>query len=116
MDNPEKVASVLARMLPHHISWLKSRPHRTMGWLAEMLRCGFDIHHLDGNHDNNEPGNLVLIEHTDHIRLHNGGAYTLGRLTPSGRRRKRRKRVEAAIAAREAACRLWNERRLKHAV
>ena len=35
-----------------------------------MLKAGFDIHHIDGNHSNNAPANLVLIEHKDHMRLH----------------------------------------------
>jgi hypothetical protein len=28
------------------------------------------VHHIDGNHSNDEPANLVLIEGTDHLRLH----------------------------------------------
>lgn len=43
-----------------------------------MLKAGFDIHHMDGDHDNNDPANLVLIEHTDHMRLH--GMTGLGRV------------------------------------
>jgi len=41
-----------------------------MDWLRFVLKAGFDIHHLDGDHDNNVPENLVLIEHVDHMRLH----------------------------------------------
>lgn len=37
-----------------------------------MLADGFDIHHVDMNHENNERGNIVLIESTDHKTLHGG--------------------------------------------
>lgn len=64
----------------YHYSWLAAHPHRTAEWLKDKLREGFDIHHLDNNHSNNEPDNLILIEHTDHMFLHARGR-TLGRLT-----------------------------------
>ena len=67
-------------MQEYHLVWLEAHPHRAKEWLEERLREGFDVHHLDGNHSNNEPGNLVLIEHTDHMMLH--GGRTLGRLKP----------------------------------
>jgi hypothetical protein len=56
----------------HHKAWLEAHPERTARWLREMLRDGFSIHHLDGNHGNNDPDNLVLIENTDHALIHNG--------------------------------------------
>lgn len=67
---------------PYHYAWLGAHPHRTEEWLRAALRDGFDIHHIDGNHENNDPANLVLIEHTDHMMLH-GGRF-LGRLKPRG--------------------------------
>lgn len=42
-----------------------------------MLADGFDIHHLDGNHANNSPDNLALMESDDHMRLHGVGARRL---------------------------------------
>lgn len=54
----------------YHFAWLSSHPERTSDWLRFMLKAGFDIHHLDGDHANNDPVNLVLIEHRDHMRLH----------------------------------------------
>ena len=72
---------------PHHEAWLTAHPHRTRQWLRAMAKDGFDIHHLDGDHENNEPSNLVLIEHTDHMAVHNGGRHFLGRL---GRNRQLR--------------------------
>jgi hypothetical protein len=49
------------------------------------MRDGFDVHHLDGDHANNEPANLVLIEHTDHMAIH--GGRTMGRLAGGGGRK-----------------------------
>ncbi len=34
------------------------------------MRDGFDVHHIDGDHSNNSPENLVLLEHWDHMRFH----------------------------------------------
>lgn len=52
--------------------WLSAHPERSSEWLIERLKDGFDIHHLDGDHENNDPSNLVLIECGDHMMLHNG--------------------------------------------
>jgi len=57
-------------MPEHHQKWLEQHPERSAEWLRERLRDGFDVHHLDGDHGNNTPDNLVLIEHGDHMRLH----------------------------------------------
>jgi len=57
-------------MNKHQKAWLKANPHRSAAWLREKLADGFDIHHLDGNHDNDDPLNLLLIEVIDHMRLH----------------------------------------------
>ncbi|MDR3534013.1 MAG: HNH endonuclease [Rhodopila sp.] len=73
---------------PHHRAWLSLHPNRTTIWLKEKLKEGFDIHHLDGNHENNTPQNLVMIEHMDHMMLH--GGRTLGRMTSSIVRRQKR--------------------------
>ena len=55
----------------YHLVWLESHPNRTEEWLKRQFAEGFHIHHLDGDHGNNEPWNLVLIEKQDHRRLHN---------------------------------------------
>lgn len=55
----------------YHYIWLKNHPKRTELWLRDALKEGFDIHHIDGNHNNNQPNNLVLIECKDHLMLHN---------------------------------------------
>lgn len=75
----------------HHRAWLAAHPDRDEAWLRRMTREGFDVHHIDGDHANNDPGNLVLIEHVDHMRLH--GMKTLGRVhqTPAGKERARRR-------------------------
>ena len=53
-----------------HTIWLESHPDYDEEWLKTALHAGFDIHHIDGNHDNNDPENLLLIEKSDHKRLH----------------------------------------------
>lgn len=60
----------MKRFQSHHVAWLAAHPHRSSHWLRERLRDGFDVHHLDGNHQNDDPSNLVLIEHTDHMLMH----------------------------------------------
>lgn len=77
----------------YHLAWLSVHVHRSEEWLKAKLADGFDIHHLDGNHANDDPANLVLIEHTDHMMLH--GGRTLGRLKP--RRKSRDGSVEQRI-------------------
>lgn len=57
-------------MKSYHVAWLSVHPERTEEWLSARLKDGFDVHHLDGNHDNDDPGNLVLIECGDHLMLH----------------------------------------------
>jgi hypothetical protein len=54
-------------MTEYHLIWLENHPHRSAEWLKERLSDGFDVHHVDGNRDNNDPSNLVLIEHQDHM-------------------------------------------------
>lgn len=57
-------------MESYHVAWLSAHPDRAEGWLRDRLAEGFDVHHLDGNHANDDPSNLVLIEHLDHMRIH----------------------------------------------
>ncbi len=56
----------------YHYKWLEYHPNRTREWLSDRLKEGFDIHHIDGDKNNNEPDNIVLIDHADHIMLHTG--------------------------------------------
>jgi hypothetical protein len=69
----------MRKLEAYHYAWLESHPHRNEEWLREQLKEGFDIHHIDGDHNNNDPSNLVLIEHTDHMRLH-GMNKSMGRI------------------------------------
>lgn len=60
---------------------------------------GFDIHHMDGVHENNDPLNLVLIECGDHLMLHNGKmrfSRVVGRKGARGPQRKTQARMQAA--------------------
>jgi hypothetical protein len=56
----------------YHLVWLADHPNRTVEWLRRMMADGFHIHHIDGDHSNDNPMNLVLIEGADHLMLHNG--------------------------------------------
>ena len=78
---------------PHHRAWLLSHPWWTPEWFKERLREGFDVHHLDGDHSNNDPLNLVLIEHSDHMMIH--GGRTMGRMSSAGKRRKKTRKQRA---------------------
>lgn len=57
-------------MEEYHKVWLEAHPERTEEWLQARLKDGFNIHHMDGDHSNNIPANLVLIDGEDHLRLH----------------------------------------------
>ncbi len=54
----------------YHHAWLSAHPGRDEAWLTERMADGFHIHHIDGDHANDVPANLVLIEGVDHMRLH----------------------------------------------
>lgn len=56
----------------YHYAWLSVHPERTEEWLIGILAQGFHIHHMDGDHSNDDPKNLVLIEGGDHMMVHNG--------------------------------------------
>lgn len=57
-------------MQRYHKVWLRAHPHRTREWLSERLKDGFEIHHWDGDSNNDAPENLILIEVFDHRKLH----------------------------------------------
>jgi hypothetical protein len=61
---------VARELQSYHHAWLSVHPHRSVEWLSERMADGFDVHHIDGDHANDEPSNLVLIECADHMRLH----------------------------------------------
>lgn len=62
-------------MQNYHKVWLENHPERDEEWLMTALNAGFDIHHLDGNHENDEFRNLVLVEHSDHMRMHDNPSF-----------------------------------------
>lgn len=67
-------------MKEYQLNWLKESG-KSIEWLRSAFENGFDIHHLDGNHNNNNPNNLVLIYTRDHMMIHTG-VKTLQRMTP----------------------------------
>lgn len=78
----------------YHLAWLEVHPGRSLAWLERQIADGFVIHHLDGNHDNDEPHNLVLIEGVDHMRLHAG---KLGAGIEAWKRRPKKAKAAPAI-------------------
>jgi hypothetical protein len=94
---------------PHHLAWLQAHPDRSAEWLAERLRDGFDVHHVDGDHQNNTPANLVLIEHIDHMRLH---GWTMSRFGYLLREKKpRREPGQRPPTKQQRTALTWNKRR-----
>lgn len=67
----------------YHYAWLSIHQDRTEDWLRDKMAEGFDIHHVDGDHYNDAPSNLILIDALDHMRLHGAN---LNRLLRSGRK------------------------------
>ncbi len=56
-------------MEAHHKAWL-SKHHQPPEFLQQAIEAGFHVHHIDGDHDNNDTANLVLIFGRDHMSLH----------------------------------------------
>lgn len=104
----------------HHTAWLSKRPHRSVAWLKQMLANGFDVHHLDGNHANNDPNNLLLVELADHMDLH-GLKIRVRRLVGELRHRGSHKLYKTPVgpvspaieAAKKAAMQVEHEARVK---
>lgn len=100
-------------MEAHHHAWLTAHPNRTEDWLRERLRDGFDIHHLDGDHGNNDPLNLVLIDAADHMMLHNGKSRMVRRPDLASMDRKNEKMLRdvgaVAVDERESFGTSWRE-------
>jgi hypothetical protein len=51
----------------YHLAWLQAHPERSAEWLANKLQEGFHIHHVDFDHSNDAPDNLVLVFGVDHL-------------------------------------------------
>ena len=51
-------------MSKHRAAFLVANPE----WVE--IPQGFDVHHIDGDHSNNDPANLCLMDHVSHMRLH----------------------------------------------
>lgn len=83
----------------YHYAWLSVHLNRTAEWLIDRIADGFDLHHADGDHYNDDPYNLVLIECTDHMRLHGS---SLNRLLHSPKEEARLRSLAIARQAYEA--------------
>lgn len=87
-------------MKPHHEAWL-SKTEFSQSWLEEHLRNGFHVHHVDGDHDNNDPANLVLMWGPDHMSVLHGMKVIprKGKRGPRGAQLKRLRREFEAFWA-----------------
>lgn len=90
------------QLLDYHLAWLVNHPERDEAWLDAMLKDGFEIHHIDSDHDNNDPSNLALIEGMDHARLHGWGR-RLGISIIEGRKRAAADRMAKISAKKRSA-------------
>jgi hypothetical protein len=62
----------MKELQPYHYVWLEHR-EKSVEWLRERMAEGFHIHHIDGDHNNNDKSNLALVYGKDHIeKLHAG--------------------------------------------
>jgi hypothetical protein len=43
------------------------------------------VHHIDGDKGNNSAGNLLLVECSDHMRLHGSATFIRPRRVPTGK-------------------------------
>jgi hypothetical protein len=81
----------------HHV-WLQAN-NKDEQWLRLMFKEGFHIHHIDGDHDNNDAKNLVLIWGIDHFMLHSGVRFVRGK--NSGKKRPKVSRPRPLVESRE---------------
>lgn len=86
----------MARLETYHFAWLAKHPNRDEAWLIDRLVDGFHVHHLDHDHANDDPENLVLIEGDDHMELH--GRCIRSELVQGRERKKRAKRDDGRTA------------------
>ena len=38
--------------------------------LGRLLRADEEVHHIDGNHFNNDPDNLIILSKSEHSKIH----------------------------------------------
>jgi len=62
----------------YHEVWLAAN-NKDEAWLKEKLSDGFHIHHIDANPENNAAENLILIWGIDHLMLHSGVRFVIGK-------------------------------------
>jgi hypothetical protein len=100
---PKKQKPFNGTLQSYHYSWLTAHPDRTRAWLKTRLREGFHVHHVDGDHGNDAPLNLVLIEGTDHLRLHGMQLLDGIKRWRTGSRPRARQRVKPRASAKREA-------------
>lgn len=50
----------------------KNKDHRRVmeGIIGRKLKPSEDVHHINGIHDDNRPENLIVMTHSEHLKLH----------------------------------------------
>lgn len=90
-----------------HEVWLLHHPNRGVDWLRDRFADGFEVHHIDGDAENNDIENLVLIEVTDHRRLH--GHKKLGKPSQIGIRLTKKRLGKIVRQYEKAKAEIWQE-------
>lgn len=50
--------------------------------IGRLLHSSEDVHHVDGNKSNNDPSNLVVLDHVEHVELHKRGLAKVACICP----------------------------------
>jgi len=77
--------------------------------LGRELTASEDVHHVDGNPENNDPGNLDVLLKADHTRLHSTGrmpSEETKRKMSEARRKRRTAYLIGICGSRHAQCKL----------
>ena len=64
-----KIVTINGRIYRKHVDHAKARRIYRKHYNARIPR-GYQIHHIDGDHDNNDPANLVCLSLKQHIKVH----------------------------------------------
>ena len=67
--SPPCMAWYNSYMKDYHLIWA-SKHGVSDDFVSQATAAGFDIHHIDGDHGNNAPENLVMIYSGDHFAFH----------------------------------------------
>lgn len=108
----------MPNLTSYHLVWLSAHPQRSAEWLKAHIADGFQVHHVNGDHTNESPDNLVLIDGNDHLAIvHAKPALRVHRLVDHSRKggknsRKYMTKKMARRLARKANRARWHKPKL----